>query len=44
MPYRRRGRTVYVYKSGRWRVLKVHKTVGKAIRHFLALLRNVEEA
>jgi len=44
MPYKRRGRTVYVKRGDRWLKLKTHSTVAKAMAHLKALYANVEEA
>ena len=41
MPYKRKGRTVYVLKKKRWRVLKTHPSVAAAVRHLRALMANV---
>jgi hypothetical protein len=43
MPYRARGKRVYVYKGGRWRLLKVHRTAEQARRHAAALNIHVKE-
>lgn len=43
MPYKRVGKTVYVKKSGKWRVLKVHESTAKALAHLRALNINVSK-
>ncbi len=42
MPYKRKGRTVYVKKGGKWKVKKTHPTVAKAEAHRKALEANVK--
>jgi hypothetical protein len=42
MPYKRVGKRVYVYKGGRWRLKKKHKTAAEAKAHAAALNANVE--
>ena len=44
MPYKCTGRTVYVQKDGKWKVLKMHQTPEKAQAHLAALEANVPEA
>jgi hypothetical protein len=45
MPYKVRGRTVYVQKrNGKWVILKRHATAKKAKAHAYALKKNVGEA
>jgi hypothetical protein len=41
MPYKRKGRVVYVKKAGRWKILKRHPSVKKAEAHRKALEANV---
>lgn len=43
MPYRARGKKVYVKKGGKWVVLKVHSTPEKAKAHATALNINVRK-
>lgn len=43
MPYKRQGRTVYVQRGGKWRLLKTHETAEKAKRHLAALNINVSK-
>ena len=42
MPWRRRGKTVYVKKGGKWKKLKAHPSVAKAEAHKRALYSNVK--
>jgi hypothetical protein len=42
MPYKTTGKTVWVQRDGRWRVLKTHESAAKAKRHLTALRVNVE--
>lgn len=43
MPYKVKGKVVYVKKSGRWRKLKAHKTARAARAHLAALRANVRK-
>ena len=42
MPYRVRGTVVQVQRSGRWRMLKKHRSHAKAMAHMRALKANVK--
>ncbi len=44
MPYKVRGKTVYVKKAGRWKALKAHTSARAARAHVKALYANVKEA
>ena len=44
MPYKLAGKKVMVEKSGKWQVLKQHRTLGKAKAHLKALYANVPDA
>jgi len=43
MPYRRIGKTVEVWKNGKWQKLKTHPTIHKAKKHLAALNINVSK-
>lgn len=44
MPYKVKGRTVYVKRGGRWQKLKTHPSIEKAKEHLRALYANVPHA
>jgi len=43
LPFRARGKIVYIKRGDKWVVLKVHPTAEKAKRHAKALNANVRE-
>tara|TARA_Y100000310_G_scaffold238628_1_gene242088 strand:+ start:848 stop:985 length:138 start_codon:yes stop_codon:yes gene_type:complete len=42
MPYKRRGRTVWVKKDGKWQIFKAHASAEKAEAYRKALEANVK--